>query len=157
MTKLSNPYAHYDEYNCFGCDPDNHIGLKMAFYEEGDEVICRWQPGEQYQGYLRVLHGGIQATLMDELSSWVVFVKCRTSGMTGSMEFTFHKAVNVDEGEIEIRGSLESREKKRAVIHCRLFQKGELRTEGRCTYIIFPEQIARKKFHYPGVEAFYGE
>lgn len=26
-------------YNCFGCAPNNEAGVKMEFYEDGDEVI----------------------------------------------------------------------------------------------------------------------
>jgi acyl-coenzyme A thioesterase PaaI-like protein len=156
MKKLKNPYAQYDGYNCFGCDPGNSFGLKMSFYEDGDEIVSRWSPEEQYQGYFRVLHGGIQATLMDELASWVVFVKCRTSGMTGSIQVAYQKSVSVDEGEIEVRGRLESQDRKKARIRCMLYQAGELKSEGYCEYMIFSEQLARRKLHYPGVEAFYG-
>ena len=26
-------------YNCFGCSPDNEAGVRMEFYEDGDEVV----------------------------------------------------------------------------------------------------------------------
>ena len=25
-------------YNCFGCSPDNEAGVRMEFYEDGDEI-----------------------------------------------------------------------------------------------------------------------
>ena len=39
MKKIKNPWLHKNEYHCFGCCPDNPLGLKMEFYEEGDEII----------------------------------------------------------------------------------------------------------------------
>ena len=82
MKKIINPYAGTSEelgYNCFACAPENPFGLKMEFYEDGDEVVCFWAPSENYQGWLQTLHGGIAATLMDETGGWLVFRKFQTS------------------------------------------------------------------------------
>ena len=46
-------------YNCFGCAPNNEAGVKMEFYEDGDEVISIWKPQPQFQGWIDTLHGGI--------------------------------------------------------------------------------------------------
>ena len=37
MKKIINPWRNHPEYNCFGCCPDNPIGLHLEFYEDGDE------------------------------------------------------------------------------------------------------------------------
>ena len=39
MRKIKNPWMQKDGYNCFGCSPDNPIGIHMEFYENGDEII----------------------------------------------------------------------------------------------------------------------
>ena len=64
-----------DGYHCYGCDPNSPQGLRMEFYENGDEIVSVWHPRPEYQGWVNTLHGGIQATLADEISSWVVFRK----------------------------------------------------------------------------------
>lgn len=64
-------------YNCFGCAPNNEAGVKMEFYEDGDEVISIWKPQPQFQGWIDTLHGGIQAVLLDEICAWVVCVNYR--------------------------------------------------------------------------------
>ena len=51
-------------YNCFGCYPDNEAGVRMEFYEDGDEVVSIWKPRPEYQGWLNTLHGGIQSCLL---------------------------------------------------------------------------------------------
>lgn len=82
MIKLKNPYAEFKEYNCFGCSPTNPSGLRMEFHEEGENIVSRWNPGHDHQGFHDLLHGGIQATMMDEIASWVVFMKLDTVGVT---------------------------------------------------------------------------
>ena len=73
-------------YRCFGCDPNNENGLRMTFIEDGEDILCRWKPTQSHQGWINTLHGGIQATLIDETAGWVVFRKLNTSGMTVKME-----------------------------------------------------------------------
>ena len=75
MRKISNPFEGKQGYNCFGCCKDNPIGVHMDFYEDGDDIVSFWKPDGNYQGWVNVLHGGIQATLMDEIAGWVVFRK----------------------------------------------------------------------------------
>ncbi|MFR9262762.1 MAG: hypothetical protein ACLVL2_20715 [Bacteroides cellulosilyticus] len=38
MKKIINPWKDLEGYNCFGCAPNNESGVKMEFYEDGDEV-----------------------------------------------------------------------------------------------------------------------
>jgi len=85
MRKISNPFTGLDGYNCFGCSPDNISGLHMTFYEDDEELVSVWDPKDHFHGYLNILHGGIQATLMDEISSWVVYIKLRTAGFTSKL------------------------------------------------------------------------
>lgn len=51
MKKIVNPWRKLAGYNCFGCSPDNEYGVKMEFYEDGDEVVSIWKPDEHYQGF----------------------------------------------------------------------------------------------------------
>ena len=39
MKKIINPWKNMEGYNCFGCSPDNEAGVRMEFYEDGDEVV----------------------------------------------------------------------------------------------------------------------
>lgn len=50
---------------CFGCGKDNHHGLQIKSYWDGDTAICKWDSEEKYQGWRDVLHGGILASLID--------------------------------------------------------------------------------------------
>ena len=70
MKKIINPWKDMEGYNCFGCSPDNEAGVRMEFYEDGDEVVSIWKPRPEYQGWLNTLHGGIQSVLLDEICGW---------------------------------------------------------------------------------------
>ena len=50
---------------CFGCGRDNHEGLKISSFWEGEEAVCIWNSEEKYQGWKGILNGGIMATLID--------------------------------------------------------------------------------------------
>ena len=42
MRKIKNHWVHKEGYDCFGCSPDNPLGVKMEFYEDGDDIVCFW-------------------------------------------------------------------------------------------------------------------
>lgn len=158
MKKIVNPYAGKDDYNCFGCSPENHSGLKMNFIEEGDEIVSYWTPNRQFEGFHNVLHGGIQATLMDEIASWVVFVKLKTGGFTANLNVRYISTVMIDKGDITLRASLKEMEKNIAHISVSLYDgNGTLCSEAVASYFTLPEKIAAAKLRYPGIESFYGE
>jgi len=52
---------------CFGCGRDNTIGLKLDFHQEGESVRAEFIPGEMYQGWPGVVHGGLICTMLDEV------------------------------------------------------------------------------------------
>jgi len=160
MKKIKNPFTEKDtsrkEYNCFGCSPFNKIGLHLEFWEDGDEVLAKWQPQKLMEGWLGILHGGIQATLVDELAGWIVLLKKNTAGVTSALHIDYLKPVYITKGEVTIKGKLISSEGRIAKIECALLDgDGNECLRAKADYFCFPEKIARAKYHYPGIEAFY--
>ncbi|MBN1822558.1 MAG: PaaI family thioesterase [Prolixibacteraceae bacterium] len=157
MKRINNPFTVHnaEEYNCFGCSPNNELGLQLEFFDTGKELVTKWNPKNWLVGYNQILHGGIQATLMDEIAGWVVLTKCETAGVTTEMSIKYLKPVYITRGEIEVRSELKSFEDGKAIISCKLFDgEGECCATGEIKYFCYPEKIARRKLHYPGVEAF---
>jgi uncharacterized protein (TIGR00369 family) len=156
MKKLKNPFVEMDGYNCFGCAPVNNQGLQLDFYEDGEYIISEWEPQSHFQGYGNVLHGGIQTTLMDEIASWVVYVKAKTGGVTANLDVKFKKTVYVNKGKIKIRAKLLNTDKRFAYIFAELMDhEGKICSEANLRYFIFPEKYAKEKLYYPGHQAFY--
>ena len=53
---------------CYICGRDNPIGLRMNFYDNGvDTVESVVTPADHFQGYPGVLHGGVVASILDEV------------------------------------------------------------------------------------------
>jgi uncharacterized protein (TIGR00369 family) len=158
MKKIHNPFIGHppEEYNCFGCSPGNELGLQLEFFDTGEQLITHWQPKEWLVGYTKILHGGIVATLMDEMAGWVVLTKSKTAGVTSRMEVEYLKPVFITRGAVEVRGWPEKIEERETTIHCELYDgEGVCCAKAHIVYFCYPEEIARRRFHYPGVDAFY--
>jgi len=158
MAKLRNPFASLEGYDCFGCSPDNPIGLRLTFTEEGDEIVSSWNPGTHYQGYFNILHGGIAATLMDEIASWTVYVKLKTAGFTSRMEVRYLKNVGMDQGPVSLRARLKGMRRNLADIEVKLFDRnGTLCSTSLLTYFTFPADKSKQTMYYPDHTEFYQE
>lgn len=54
---------------CFVCGIQNPYGLKLKFYQTSpDEVTVNYTVADHYQGYPGVVHGGIVASMLDEVA-----------------------------------------------------------------------------------------
>jgi uncharacterized protein (TIGR00369 family) len=158
MRKIHNPFRGREGYHCFGCSPDHLSGLQLSFYEEGDEIITSWEPQSRFEGYQGVLHGGIQATIMDEIASWVVYVKIKVAGVTSGMDVRYHKPVYLKGGPVSVRSKLVKMRRNLADIHVGIYNKeNELCSEAMVTYFTFSKEKSEKSFFYPGEDAFYAE
>ena len=154
--KILNPYTNLKGYNCFGCSPNNIYGLRMEFVEEGDFIISEWIPVDYFSGYKNVLHGGVQATLMDEIASWAVQIKLKTAGVTANLNIKYKKPVFISKNKILIKARIEKYMKKIAYIHTELYNsEGELCSEGEVKYFIYPEEYAREKLYFPEYDRFF--
>jgi uncharacterized protein (TIGR00369 family) len=104
----------FREYNnCFACGSENPVGLHVSPQRADGRSRLTWQPGDDYEGYRTVIHGGIVSTLLDEAMAYAalsLFKNCATAEMT----VRFRKPVMV-EGEVIIEGRVVDR--KRRVIH----------------------------------------
>ena len=153
MKKIINPWIGLEEigYNCFGCAPSNPWGLKMEFYEDGDEIVSFWNPNDNYQGWLKTLHGGIQSAIMDEISMWVVARKLQTSGMTTHLNMRYRKPIPTGEGvRIEARASIREVKRNFVFLNARILYNGEVCSEAEATFFTFPKDKAEKEFYFRG-------
>ena len=149
MKKIINPWKGLEGYNCFGCAPNNEAGIKMEFYEDGDEVVSIWKPRPEYQGWINTLHGGIQAVLMDEICAWVILRKLQTTGVTSKMETRYRKPVSTTDSHIVLRASIKEVKRNIVIIEAKLYNKdGEVCTEAVCTYFTFSHEKSKDEMHF---------
>ena len=75
--------------NCFGCDPDNPIGLKAVFTPGENSITGHFQSNENHQGPPGYVHGGIISAFIDEGCSYYarVFTKCHVLTIRNEIRF----------------------------------------------------------------------
>lgn len=59
-----------DLRDCFGCDPDHPHGLCLDGHAEDGVVRARWDAPARFSSWPGVVHGGILATVLDEITGW---------------------------------------------------------------------------------------
>ncbi len=147
--KIKNVFAKKDYY-CFACSPNNENGLKLTFYESGDYIEAEWKPTQTYEGYPGVIHGGIQATLLDEIGAWTMYIKGKSSGVTARMNVKYHKPLNRNQEKIIIRGKLKEKQRNICYIDAELInEQGECCAEAALVYFLMPQEKAIEEGFYP--------
>ncbi|HLW06128.1 MAG TPA: PaaI family thioesterase [Marinilabiliaceae bacterium] len=154
---IINPFLEKDpsDYQCFGCAPHNPGGLHMHFYLEDGVFFGIWQPQNNFEGYKGVLHGGIQATMMDEVASWFVYSQIGTAGVTKSMQVAYISPTRVTELPILVKAVLQEKVENEIHLAVELISESKVTATATVVYFVFPEAIARSRYNYPGKEAFY--
>ncbi len=110
-----------DTNPCFGCGGANPQGMHLTFEqdESRQRVMGRFRIGTAFQGGTGFLHGGIIATVLDEVMSKV----SRLSGVravTAELTVEFLKPIRVDQ-EIIVEGFSTRRDGRQ------LYHEGEIR------------------------------
>jgi uncharacterized protein (TIGR00369 family) len=158
VKKIINPFNTYkgDQYNCIGCSPNNKNGIHLEFYADEDTVFSTWLPKVDFEGYNNVVHGGIQATLMDEVACWYIYAMMDTAGVTGRIDIRYHHPVYISTEEIKIIARLKSQKERLAVIETEIQNSnGKVCSSALVEYVLFPARVARVKYNYPGKQAFW--
>lgn len=153
MKKIINPWKGLKGYYCFGCSPDNPMGVKMEFYEDGDEIVSFWKPKPEYQGWLDTLHGGIQAVLLDEICAWVIVRKLQTTGVTSKMETRYRKSISTNDTLLEIRVSIQEQKRNIILVKATIYNSAkEICTEAVCTYFTFSKEKSQQEMFFTSCE-----
>ena len=91
--------SQYISKNCLVCGVDNAFGLKSRFYEtENNELIAVFRPLNEHQSYPNVIHGGISATILDEVIGRAIMMTTdsNTFGVTIELKVRYKKPVPLD-------------------------------------------------------------
>ncbi len=68
MTIVEKKLKLPNSKHCFVCGLENELGLHLNFYQtESGEVVVDYEVPDQFQGYPGIVHGGIVASLVDEV------------------------------------------------------------------------------------------
>jgi acyl-coenzyme A thioesterase PaaI-like protein len=133
---------------CFGCSPNHPAGFRLRFETVGEFVETKFTPGENHQGPLRLMHGGLISTLADETAAWTVLIATGKFGFTTSFEAKFHKGVRV--GEVAVsRGRVTKPGHRLCRIAVEILQAEQLCFSGDFTFAILDKMAAEKLMQGP--------
>lgn len=131
---------------CFICGMDNPIGLKAQFYNmEDGSVMTPFVFRKEHQSFPERVHGGLAATMIDELGLRAMWAKDQSEesfGVTMSLSVKYRKPVPYDE-ELFARGIVVKGTPKFVTIVSEIYDRaGDLLVNGEAVYIkLSPEQI----------------
>jgi len=101
-----------DDCWCFACGPENPHGLHLDdFHHDGDDYVVTFVPQRHHQGWQGITHGGIVATLLDEVMTRMLYAQGREA-VTAELRVRYHRSlptgqpVEARAREIETRGRL---------------------------------------------------
>ena len=84
----------FEPHHCFACGELNEHGLHLVLH--ADETGC-WTEltlPERFQGWESVAHGGIVATILDEVMAWSVIGR-GTWGVTARLNLAFKRPISI--------------------------------------------------------------
>ena len=77
---------------CFACGPINARGLHLDVKHEGGLTYVDFTPDEHWQGVDGVVHGGLIATVLDEVMAWELY-GYDILAVTAKLEVTYRQPV----------------------------------------------------------------
>jgi uncharacterized protein (TIGR00369 family) len=80
--------------HCFACGSENANGLKLSISKDAAGVCATINPPPWTQGYTNIVHGGIIATILDELAVWAAFKEGYKS-VTGELVMRMKNAMQI--------------------------------------------------------------
>ncbi len=89
---------------CFACGRNNPIGLRLEFRFEGEDYVTSFEVKPEYQGWANFAHGGLVATVLDEVMTRILWAKGMHT-VTGRLEVRYRSPAPVG-AVLEVRGRI---------------------------------------------------
>ncbi|MEJ5224276.1 MAG: PaaI family thioesterase [Anaerolineales bacterium] len=138
MTRQKQPNSKM----CFICGLENPVGLKLKIYQVEPGVIeTTYTAPENFQGYPGVLHGGIVAAILDEISGRAHMGDPANPRFmfTGKLEIKYRKNVPIGK-PLRIVGRAGKARAKMAESWAGIYdESGELLAEANALHINVPQ------------------
>jgi acyl-coenzyme A thioesterase PaaI-like protein len=89
---------------CFACGASNPIGLKLQFRFEGEDYVTEFEVKPEYQGWTGIVHGGLLATVLDEVMARLLWEK-GLNAITGRLTVRYHQPLSIGD-RVQVRGRI---------------------------------------------------
>ena len=129
------PFADEPQFNCFVCGPRHEHGLKLKFFQVGQTVQSQWLARDDLSGVPGLLHGGIQATILDEIMWYTVFQFTKRFCLTQNMTIKYLGAVRTAE-TIQAIGQIKTRQKNSVQTQAKILQNNKILASAQGSYFL---------------------
>ena len=143
MTTPLDPHIFGPDQMCFGCGPNNAVGMRLHFPTDGDEVVTTFHAKEGWDGPPGILHGGLQATLADEIGAWTLVGQRHRFGFTTSANLRWIRPARTAL-PIEARGRIIDESDTHATVKVSLRQEGRIVLTGQLRFLYATIEQAEK-------------
>jgi acyl-coenzyme A thioesterase PaaI-like protein len=109
--------------SCFVCGSRNRIGLNLRFETDGRIVQTFFTPGLEHNGFLNVTHGGLLATILDEVMVWACAIRTGKFSYSAEMTIRYLAPAPIHELIIATGELVENKREKLYLV------KGELKSD----------------------------
>lgn len=153
MQKL--PHTH----SCFVCGEDNPIGLRLIMETEGQGARVEFTPGDHHVGFRNTIHGGITATLLDELMVWACAVDTGLFSYCAELNVRFQHPARPNEPTVATAKLTANRRNKILLAESELRSGDQLIASATGKYIPLPpsEQEGMAEDFVGNPQAFFDE
>src|SRR5215471_3092820 len=93
--------------SCFVCGESNPVGLKLRFETDGRIVHAHFRPRPEHIGFKQTIHGGLIATLLDEIMVWACAVQTKRFAFCAELNVRYLNPVRPNE-DLAVLGELAS-------------------------------------------------
>ena len=127
---------HLEGIKCFACSPSNPVGLKMDFYADETFVYSWLTLADHFCSWDKYAHGGIVATVLDEIMSWAAVYFMKKFVFTKSINANYLKPVFTDT-EIRAEGRvLECLSERKVLMEGCVYSNDELCAKSTGEYVL---------------------
>lgn len=132
-----------DSNRCFGCSPGNPAGLRLEFFETDEGVETPYSAPPHLEGAPGVIHGGIQATILDEVLCMTAYAKAGTRVVTGELTVRYLRAAPT-ETRLVIRGRIAGKRSESYLIEGGIYLEanGEELTRAKGRFFLQPTAVS---------------
>jgi len=146
----------FEPHNCFACGTLNTGGLNLDLHVDGERCWTDLEIPERFQGWDEIAHGGIVATILDEVMAWSL-VDADSWGLTARLTVEFKRPVPLGR-PIHAEGWITESRRRVATTAGRIVAAGtgEVLATAEALYIAATDDRKRQlkeRYGYPEPEA----
>jgi hypothetical protein len=145
FVELRNLFKSIENYNCFVCSDTNPIGLNLDIQFRKNSTYAYFNLSNLYSGFPSVVHGGIQATIIDEIGFWAMFNTIKRLGFTKSLSVEYLSKIEVNK-ELNAVGKIIEVTDDLVSVEVEILSDSNSKTRGIVEYKLISDNVIKKYF-----------